>query len=601
MKNQELAKIVKQVQSDKEKHFEKLFNEIYKTIYYLSFKFLNNEEGAKDVSQEIILCIYSQIDELRVPEGFNNWMNRIIYTRCQNYLRKPFLQKEDNSIGVYDLDLNEEQMLKGDQWDPEEVLQTREKKQFILEIINALPIKQKEVILLYYYQQLTALEIADVLSCSLPAIQNRLYTAKKSIRERVEKSKQYTVQQLFGVGAMPILFKLLMREANLIATDQIRRKLWTSAKLLNYGLRYKSTKVRLSFFVWIMVGILLFGIAGIIRLSFEESKQNDVSVISKQFRKARAKGQSLVGGLAEIAQKVEEIIIHIDNGIVRGILIHEDENNIEVQESESFLKDVEEQSEHIEEAWNVKLFDISPSAQRVIWAQGVEREFANKAILVENDMENLTYDDVAGDRNENEFVFEEHLQIKASETVYHLAITPQIAFEKSSDLSGNTILYYIHLENIGEVVAYNIIVKDTVPQYTELIQITVPEFKRNRDIIVNYEEELETIFWEISKLDVAEKLTLAFQVKVKEYKDNYEISNIAYISVIGDVTGISPSEKQQDYSYIESNEVLYKMQLQKEIFPKTSDGIGEYKQNILLIAISSILLLGIFYLKRNRI
>jgi DNA-directed RNA polymerase specialized sigma subunit, sigma24 homolog len=87
MNNQDLAKIVKQVQKNKEKYFEKLFSEIYRTIYYLSFKFLNNETETQDAAQDTLLYIYNHIEELKLPEGFNNWMNRITYNTCKNRLK----------------------------------------------------------------------------------------------------------------------------------------------------------------------------------------------------------------------------------------------------------------------------------------------------------------------------------------------------------------------------------------------------------------------------------------------------------------------------------------------------------------------------------
>jgi len=242
MNNKDLAKIVKQVKSNKEKYFEKLFNEIYRTIYYLSFKFLNNETEAQDVSQDIIVYIYHHIEELKVPEGFNRWMNRIIYSKCKNHIRTLSNRREDDYERVPKV--SEEQTLMEN---PEKVVQTKERNQFILEIINDLPMKQQEVVLLYYYQQLTAPEIADVLSCSLPSVQNRLYKAKKAIESKVKKATKDSTQQFFAIGIMPILVQVLAKEANQIIAGDVQGAMWKNF-LINKNNVEKPSKIFFFFF-----------------------------------------------------------------------------------------------------------------------------------------------------------------------------------------------------------------------------------------------------------------------------------------------------------------------------------------------------------------
>jgi RNA polymerase sigma factor, sigma-70 family len=602
MNNQELAKIVKQVQSNKEKYFEKLFSEIYRTIYYLSFKFLANDAEAQDISQEIILCIYNRIDELKLPEGFNNWMNRIIYTRCQNRLKQLSIQKEDDFTEV---DALKEEILEKN---PERVLQTKEKNEFVLKIIDDLPIKQKEVVLLYYYQQLTAPEIADILSCSLPSIQNRLYNAKRSIRERLEKSTAYTMQQLLGVGGVPILFKLLTQEANQMVTNKIKRKLWSRTQISSSRNKYKTNKGRLCFGV--ITVILFFYMGKMAMMLFENSKQHEATTISSQKKMESQIMESEIQDVEMMSMETQLNIIHNKSGKEKRIeeLINEnleEENeevtgNIYIQTNEKVFKQVEVQSDVTEETdWKWVLYDISQTSPKIVWSSRIEKRFTNTAVLVEKVMEDLTYEYDAGDNKKNDAVFEKEVQKKDSEMVYHEVITPQISFEKSSDINGTFISYYVQLENIGEIAAYNLVVDDRIPEYTEYIQILHEQSDSSIQVGAKYEEDIEMISWSIEQLLPTEAVTLGFQVKVKEteYQNNREINNIAYMKVMGKDSDIHVLE--EDQKYLGSNEVVHRMQLQQEQIPATSDGVKESRWFVILGTVSSILIISI-QMKRQK-
>jgi RNA polymerase sigma factor, sigma-70 family len=573
MNNQDLAKIVNQVQYDKEKHFERLFNEIHKTIYYLSFKFLKNKSEAQDVSQDIILYIYNHIEELKVPESFNTWMNRIVFSLCQNRKVKLSKQKEEDYEDVSKI---EEEYL--EEADPEEVVQAKIKNEFVLEIIDDLPIKQKEVVLLYYYQQLTAPEIAEVLSCSLASIQNRLHNAKKSIKERVEKSKKYTVKQLFSVGIAPILFKLLVKEANKIVNVQVKGQLWKgfikkkkmvvkqSDKQYKRN-KYKTNKVRLylvPIITILLLGNIIWGIASFIKLG----QHQEQSEHQRQSEEIELQPESIISHKAELNTILNK------NG------------NIKVEMLE------EEQSTFVEStqgSW--QLIDISKEYQIVEWNTKIEERFNNTAMMEDKDLEDLKYSNHGGNKAPNESVYEENTYKKDSDSVYMMAVNPILSFEKSTSLENQIITYYIHVENIGEVAVCNILVKDMIPEYTKYLQILEGQGNRNIQITARYKENFKTIFWNITELAVGEKATLAFQVEIENeaYKNNQEIRNIAYLKVAEQQSSLD-SQSIEEQGYIKSNEIIHIMQHQKEKEPQTSDRLQESSLFFVLIIFSIIVI-----------
>ena len=598
MNNQELAKIVKRVKGNKKKHFEDLFNEIYRTVYYLSLKFLDdNEAEAQDVSQDILVYIYNHIEELKLPEGFNNWMNRIIYNQCKNRARTLSRRREDYKE---EKGRKEEQIFEDN---PEKVIQTKERKNFVLELIDDLPMKQKEVILLYYYQQLTTPEIAEILSCSLPSIQNRLHNAKKSIRERVNKSKEYTPEQLFTIGGVPLLWMFISQEAQTIATGTIKGRLWTKSR--NKIPKYKTNKYMLCLIP--VLTILIFSIIMLMTSLLKRATEAEKPRIESQHQSEEMIMETQPTVIVQ--NREEQNKLPNRNGIEKAI---ETDKNTENEEMKEVQNESEEETNNItaytkeEVQTNLRvevpeiittsnewmLYPVEREYQVVVWGNRIEQKYTNTAVLEDEGLEELKFTTDAGTKIKGEVVYDEERYKKDSDTVYHAVYEPTLSFEKTSFWEKDIITYHIHVENIGEIAAYNIIIKDKVPKNTKLVQVQ-KEVTDNPVKVSNiYRENQETIFWILDRLEPAETVTLVFQVRVeeKEYGNYHEIKNIAYMKVTGKGSDVSNLlEEEQDY--IESNEIIYAIQQQEKPIPKTSDGTGDIRRLTIITILSVVLMI----------
>jgi RNA polymerase sigma factor, sigma-70 family len=616
MNNQDLAKIVKQVQKDKEQNFERLVHEIYRTIYYLSFKFLGSEEEAQDVAQDILLNIYKNIDELKVPESFNRWMNRIIYSRCTNRLKQISNRKEEYNEVVTS---KEETILEES---PENIVQTKEKNKFILEIINDLPIKQKEVVLLYYYQQLTAPEIASVLDCSLPSIQNRLYYAKKSIRNRMEKSTTYTCEQLFCVGGASILLKIFLKEAKSIVPIKMSGRSWSEVisnkeigkshvqenKARKSIGKYNTNKVMLCLIpiLTILFSAMLVWATMASKEPLENrlpSKSNKMKLQPEAINQSATEEDTILNKSGNDEKKTETLLLEKFQSSVK-----ESESNIAVWINEETKVQVEGILNHTEiKDWTWNIVDISTDNQKRIWDGTKEKIFTNTAILEDKGLEDLTYDYKAGGNEQDMALYEEAFYKKDSQSVYHVTMEPTISFYKTgfvedgSDIyEDQNITYYLQLENIGEVAAFNIVVKDIMPKYTEFVKIEEGEIQPDMQVSSYYKKDTETIYWTIDQLRPSEAITLVFQVRIIEenYKQNREIKNIAYMKVAVESSEVD-SWLISEQGYIKSNEIIYIMRQKEVNIPRTND-ITIHGEIYILFLIASLILMIIIQKKISR-
>lgn len=62
----------------------------------------------------------------------------------------------------------------------------REEAETIFHAVQALPVKQKTVVILYYYNDFSVGEIAELLGCRAGTVKSRLHTARRFLRGELE-------------------------------------------------------------------------------------------------------------------------------------------------------------------------------------------------------------------------------------------------------------------------------------------------------------------------------------------------------------------------------------------------------------------------------
>ena len=66
----------------------------------------------------------------------------------------------------------------------------RELREDLLAEVRDLDVKQRTVIVLYYFNQFSTKEISRIMGCMEGTVKSRLYTARKNLKERLERSGQ---------------------------------------------------------------------------------------------------------------------------------------------------------------------------------------------------------------------------------------------------------------------------------------------------------------------------------------------------------------------------------------------------------------------------
>lgn len=133
---------------------------------------LADAELARDAVQETFLKACRALDDFRGEASERTWLIRIAVNTCRSMKRSGWLRHNDRRITPEDLPLAADV--------------SRDEDVDLMCSVMALPEKLREVILLYYWQNMNVTEIARALDLGQPAVSGRLARARTKLRAMLE-------------------------------------------------------------------------------------------------------------------------------------------------------------------------------------------------------------------------------------------------------------------------------------------------------------------------------------------------------------------------------------------------------------------------------
>lgn len=212
MDNNELITLIKKSQKGDAAAMEELLRAAYTPVSYQCRRFLKTTADAEDMTQEILLLIYTKIDTLHEPAAFWGWLGRMTANRCKNALTRthedlPILEDGDGNSVLDAMEDGDRQAV------PEEAFDNAETARMIGGIVDALPDAQRDCILLYYYDEMSVKEIAEAVGASENTVKSRLSYARKTIKENVLDYEEKQGIRLHSLAPIPLLLYFLRMDA----------------------------------------------------------------------------------------------------------------------------------------------------------------------------------------------------------------------------------------------------------------------------------------------------------------------------------------------------------------------------------------------------
>ena len=143
------------------------------SLLRLAFTYVKNRQTAEDIVQDVFIKAFEKKHDFRGDSSYQTYLYRMTVNRCHDYFRSWSFKNIFYT--------NKHQHLKFETSAETKVIHKTE--QYIIgEQILSLPIKYREVIVLYYYNEYKIEEIATILEISPSTVKSRLKRARDKLK-----------------------------------------------------------------------------------------------------------------------------------------------------------------------------------------------------------------------------------------------------------------------------------------------------------------------------------------------------------------------------------------------------------------------------------
>lgn len=154
----------------------------------LAQRLLGNRAEAEEVAQEGLVRAWQQVGHWQPGQArFDTWLHEVVLNLCRDRLRRRSVRREEA------LDEHAEAAAFADPGPtPEQQLDHAQHSARVAAALDALPPRQREALVLHYYQALPQAEAAALMGVSVDALESLLARARRSLRARLQDASTST-------------------------------------------------------------------------------------------------------------------------------------------------------------------------------------------------------------------------------------------------------------------------------------------------------------------------------------------------------------------------------------------------------------------------
>jgi RNA polymerase sigma-70 factor (sigma-E family) len=161
--------------SGRDERIADLFVTHYDGLCRLATLLLGDRAGAEEVVQEAFLRTFSGWWRIRQPDRAQWYLRTAVLNQCRSRLRRRGTEDRSNrTIYATDPERQAESFGVGSTGASDDAL-------VVMKAVHALPPRQRETIILRYYEDLPEIDIAKLLSCSVGTVKSQLSKARASL------------------------------------------------------------------------------------------------------------------------------------------------------------------------------------------------------------------------------------------------------------------------------------------------------------------------------------------------------------------------------------------------------------------------------------
>jgi RNA polymerase sigma-70 factor (sigma-E family) len=173
--------------SERDESVARLFDEHYRGLCRLAGLLLGDSAGAEEVVQEAFLRTFSGWWRVRHPERAQWYLRTTVVNISRSRLRRRTTEDRGNRV-----------TWSGSQGEDRDEAAAADDSLMLTELVRRLPPRQRDAVVLRYYEDLSEAEIARVLGCAVGTVKSQLSKARATLGRAIAGSSGETRGELGG-------------------------------------------------------------------------------------------------------------------------------------------------------------------------------------------------------------------------------------------------------------------------------------------------------------------------------------------------------------------------------------------------------------------
>lgn len=176
-----------------QKAYAELLQRYKDSVYFMMQKMCNNKDDAEDLTIEAFGRAFKKLEQYTPDYAFSTWLFKIASNNAIDFLRK---KKQKNNISLdnkmgdddsYDFSST----IKATGLDPEENFIRKQKIDTVRLLVDSLKPKYREMIELFYFQEMSHEEISKQLNLPIGTVKAQLFRARELLYTALKRSDKF--------------------------------------------------------------------------------------------------------------------------------------------------------------------------------------------------------------------------------------------------------------------------------------------------------------------------------------------------------------------------------------------------------------------------
>jgi len=158
--------------------------------YNLALHYLQNNEDAEEVVQDVFLSVHHHLDHFKQQSSYSTWIYRITINKCLDRIKSAKRAKRIQFIESLFISSEFSHSHTGIDFNhPGVLLEQKEQLQKVFFAINQLKENQKTALILHKIEKLPQAEIAQIMNVSPKAVESLIQRAKLKLADLLKNNE----------------------------------------------------------------------------------------------------------------------------------------------------------------------------------------------------------------------------------------------------------------------------------------------------------------------------------------------------------------------------------------------------------------------------